>query len=80
MNSMITLHKSKVGPKGQITIPKELRDRYHFREGEEVIILPSDDGIIIKHSKATLRGCLKGKIDVKGIENDVKALRSRWRL
>jgi AbrB family looped-hinge helix DNA binding protein len=77
---MITLHKTRVGPKGQITIPKELRDMYHLREGEEVLILPSDDGIIIKHSKVILRGYLKGKINAKSIENDVKTLRSRWRL
>jgi AbrB family looped-hinge helix DNA binding protein len=77
---MITLHKTRVGPKGQITIPKELRDMYHLREGEEVLILPSDDGILIKHTKVILRGYLKGKINAKSIENDVKTLRSRWRL
>jgi AbrB family looped-hinge helix DNA binding protein len=77
---MISLHKSRVGPKGQITIPKELRDRYHLMEGEEVIIIPSEDGILIKHPKAALRGSLKGKLDLKGIENDVRKLRSQWRL
>ncbi len=77
---MITFHKSRVGPKGQITIPKELRDRYHLKEGEEVMILPSEEGILVKHPKATLRGYLKGKLNVKGIESDVKELRSQWRL
>ncbi len=77
---MIIIRKSKVGPKGQITIPKELRDRYHLKEGEEVLILPSDNGILVKHSKTTIRGSLKGKLDVKGIENYVKELRLRWRL
>ncbi len=77
---MITLHKSRVGPKGQITIPKELRDKYHLKEGEEVLVLPSDDGILVKHSKANVRGSLKGKLDVKGIESDVKELRLQWRV
>ncbi len=76
---MIT-HKSRVGPKGQITIPKELRDIYHLKEGEEVLILSSDDGILVKHTKANLRGFLKGMLDVKGIEDDVKELRLKWRL
>lgn len=74
------IHKSRVGPKGQITIPKELRDKHHLKEGEEVLILSSDEGILVKHSKANLRGSLKGKLDVKGIENDVKELRLQWRL
>lgn len=80
IKSVITLHKSRVGPKGQITIPKELREKYHLKEGEEVLILPSDDGILVKHPKAVLRGSLKGKLDVKGIEDDVKELRLQWRL
>jgi len=77
---MLSLHKTKVGPKGQVTIPKELRDRFHIKEGEEVIILPSPDGIIIKHPKVILRGYLRDKLDIKGIESDVKKLRLKWRL
>lgn len=77
---MISSHKSRVGPKGQITIPKELRDKYHFKEGEEVIILASNEGILVKHPKTTLRGILKGKIDVKGMESDIRKLRLKWRL
>ncbi len=40
--------KLKVGPKGQIVIPKPLREAYNIREGGSVIIELRDDGILIK--------------------------------
>lgn len=73
-------YKGVIGPKGQVTIPKELRDRYHLLEGEEVVILPASDGVILKHPQTTLRGRLKGKIDIKGFEDDLKELREQWRI
>lgn len=41
-------------------------------------MLPIDEGILIKHKKTPLRGMLAGKIDVKGFEKDIKALRKEW--
>jgi AbrB family looped-hinge helix DNA binding protein len=38
----------KVGPKGQILIPKVFRDRYGLRGGEVVIIEPEEDGVLIR--------------------------------
>jgi len=40
--------KLKVGPKGQIVIPKVFRDAYGIKEGGEVIIEPTDKGLVIK--------------------------------
>lgn len=72
--------RSTVGPKGQVTIPKELRERYHLLEGEEVLIIPATEGVLIKHPPSALRGRLRGRIDLKGLEEDVKEIRSQWRL
>jgi AbrB family looped-hinge helix DNA binding protein len=74
------VNKSIIGPKGQITIPKELRERYHMHEGEEVVLLPGEEGVLIKHPVSTLRGKLRGKIDMKGFEKDLEELRKQWRL
>lgn len=71
-------HSATVSSKGQITLPKEYREGYHLLEGEEVLILPTEDGILIKHKKTPLRGMLAGKIDLKGFERDIKALRKEW--
>jgi AbrB family looped-hinge helix DNA binding protein len=40
----------KVGPKGQIVIPKVFREAYGIKEGGEVIIEPKDEGLIIKRT------------------------------
>ena len=37
-----------VSPKGQILIPKKIRDRYGVKPGHKVQLLERDDGIVIK--------------------------------
>ena len=69
-----------ISSKGQVTLPKELRDKYHLQEGETVVVLDAGEGILIKHGRASLRGLLKGKIDSKGFEADVRKLRKEWTL
>jgi len=69
-----------VSSKGQITLPKDLRDRHHLVEGEEALIVDVPEGILIRHGKKTLRGVLKGRLDVEGMEEDLRTLRKEWRL
>jgi len=38
----------KVGPKGQILIPKIFRDRYALKEGDLVVIEPEERGVLIR--------------------------------
>ncbi len=38
----------KVGPKGQIIIPKPLRDAYNIVEGKTILIEPLEEGILIR--------------------------------
>jgi len=40
--------KIRVGPKGQIVIPKVLREAYNIVEGGIAIIEPREDGILIR--------------------------------
>ena len=69
---------STVSSKGQITLPKSLRDRHHLREGESVLIIDSEEGIVIRHGRFTLRGMLRGEIDVERFERDLRKLRKEW--
>lgn len=69
-----------ISSKGQITLPKELRDKYHLQEGETATVLDAGEGILIKHGRASLRGLLKGKVDQKGFEEDLRRLRAEWSL
>ncbi len=69
-----------ISSKGQITLPKHLREKYHLHEGESAVVLDAGEGILIKHGRASLRGLLKGKLDVKGFEEDLHRLRQEWTL
>jgi len=41
------MKKVKVSPKGQIVIPKELRDKFGIKEGEEVIVEELEEGVLV---------------------------------
>jgi AbrB family looped-hinge helix DNA binding protein len=72
--------RSRVGPKGQITIPKDLRERYHLLQGEEVVLVAQEDGVLLKHGQSVLRGRLRGKLDLDNLEAELKKLREEWTL
>ncbi|MBX8646782.1 MAG: AbrB/MazE/SpoVT family DNA-binding domain-containing protein [Thermoplasmata archaeon] len=67
-----------ISSKGQVTLPKELREKYHLNEGETAILLDSGEGILIKHGRTSLRGLLKGKIDSDEFEEQLRKLRKEW--
>jgi AbrB family looped-hinge helix DNA binding protein len=72
--------RSKIGPKGQVTIPKELREKYHLLESEEVVVVPATEGVLVKHPTTSLRGRLKGRINTGGLEDELKRIRKQWRV
>lgn len=75
------IYKSKVTSKGQLTLPKELREAYHVREGEVVFLVPIRDGILLKHSgDVELSGLWRGLCTPEEVGDWVEELRSRWRL
>lgn len=41
-------HKRTVGDRGQVTIPKELRDRQGIKGGDEIKFVETNDEIVIK--------------------------------
>ena len=48
----------KVGPKGQVVIPKIFRDELGIEPGDEVEVSLSENGVLIQsvHATKTLRG------------------------
>ena len=70
--------RSTVGPKGQITLPKVLSERYHLLEGVEVVLVEEWDGILVKHPQESLRGRFRGRFDLKGLEGELREVRSEW--
>ena len=65
-----------ISSKGQITLPKELRERHHLGEGEEAVVVDTEAGILIRpRPKQKLYGLLKGRVDAPTLERSIRVLR-----
>ncbi len=73
-------YRSKITSKGQITIPKAIRDLLHLLKGDEIVLVPTEKGVILKRETASLRGIWKGKLTKKDIDEGIKEIRSKWRI
>ena len=67
--------------KGQIAIPESLRKQYELHDGESILLIPVENGIIVKRvcDMKSLRGSMK-EIDVEKASKFIKKLRSEWRI
>jgi antitoxin PrlF len=63
----------KVGAKGQVVLPKELRERHGIRPGDEVTFDDRDDAIVVRkaESRAEIARRLRGFL--RDSPNDVLA-------
>ncbi len=73
------VYRSKMTSKGQITIPKSIRDLLHLLKGDEVVLVPTEKGVILKRETASLRGIWKDELTEKEINDGIKEIRSKWR-
>ena len=82
---MKTTH-SKVSQKGQLTLPKEFRDNLNIKPGDEVLIMLTDESIVIKPKimhLGMLRGLLQDELSEKNIEQiheEILTERKKWSL
>ena len=77
----------RISERGQITIPKRLRDRFGMNRNVEVEIVPADNGLLIRKRSAAehpvdrvyaILGRAKGDDDFMSSSNDyVEAIRGR---
>jgi len=71
--------KMKVSPKGQVVIPKPLRDKFGIKEGEEVLVEESKKGILVmKREENPLKamvGLFQGKTNNKSSIDLVRDIR-----
>jgi AbrB family looped-hinge helix DNA binding protein len=70
---------SRVGTKGQVVIPKQLRDRLGIVPGDEVDFVLDDDAVRVSpvREHASLRGSLAGLGITAELESDRRAERDR---
>jgi AbrB family looped-hinge helix DNA binding protein len=62
----------KVGPKGQVVIPKKFRDELGLESGDEVVVSLSGNGVLIQpvHTTQSLRGMFAGSGMLKMLMDD----------
>lgn len=77
--------KMKVGPKGQIVIPKEIRDEKKILPGDEVFIELSEKGILIEKPKrdiiADFERIAKSGKSIDKVDSDkdyAQMMKQRW--
>lgn len=68
---------AKISEKGQLTLPKEIRQKYNINKASYVRIIPLEDGVKLvptnQEGISSLRGVVKveGKQDFRAIRNQV---------
>jgi len=62
----------KVGPKGQVVIPKKFRDELGIEPGDEVIVSLTANGVLIQslHASHSLRGMFAGSRMINMLMDD----------
>jgi AbrB family looped-hinge helix DNA binding protein len=65
----------RVGPKGQVVIPKPLRDEIGLRPGDEVVFRLEGRGVRVEpvHARESLGGLLRGHDLTGALEIDRRA-------
>lgn len=56
---------ARIGRRGQITLPREVRERLHLLEGQRIAFVVKGDDITLQPLTATLRN-LRGSVQVDG--------------
>ena len=70
----MTEYKTKIRDRGELTVPKELRERYRLATKTEVKFIPKVDGILIKPKVSDPVSEIKGLVkdvwpkDVSSVE------------
>lgn len=53
---------TKVSEKGQVVIPKEIRDKLRFTEGSKLIVIAAEDAVILQRIET-----IAGRVRIKEI-------------
>ena len=75
------MQSTKLSSKGQVIIPKTFRSAYHWEAGQELIVIDTGDGLLLKSKTPfaesdlnEVAGCLKYMGTAKTIEEMEKAV------
>lgn len=60
MGDDTVIELTRVSDKGQVVIPKEIRDRFNLAEGTKLIVLATDDAVVLQKAE-TFVGSVQAK-------------------
>lgn len=63
---------TKVSDKGQVVIPKEIRDKLGFTEGSRLIVVATEDAVVLQRVET-----IAGKVRMRDLLERVRALTDR---
>jgi len=63
---------TKVSEKGQVVIPKEIRDKLRFNEGAKLLVIATEDAVILQRIES-----VAGKMRVKDIMERVRSIANK---
>jgi len=63
---------TKVSDKGQVVIPKEIRDKLGFVEGSRLIVVATEDAVVLQKVET-----IAGKVRMRDLLDRVKSLTDR---
>jgi AbrB family looped-hinge helix DNA binding protein len=75
---LISIIASKISEKGQIVIPKELRDRFHFQVGDTLIFSVVEGRLILEKIEKKLSQILRDSQPVESSVDFQRKLRAEW--
>ena len=73
---MEKVKKVRISSKGQIVIPRWIREKLDLRKGDELLVELSGDRIILKPTVKLSE--LRGIDGVKGLSRELDNLRRKW--
>ncbi len=72
MSGEAIIEVARVSDKGQVVIPKEIRDKFNFAEGTKLIVVATGDAVILQRIETVV-----GSVNTKELLDRVKWLAGR---
>ena len=69
------MEKTRLSSKGQVIIPKSIRDSRGWKPGEELLVEETNDGIFLKPARGFPRTMLREVLGCMGYKGPPKSLR-----
>jgi AbrB family looped-hinge helix DNA binding protein len=73
--------QTRLSSKGQVIIPKSSRDAHHWEAGQELVVIDTDEGVLLKPARPAakstldeLSGCLSYQGSAKSLEDMERAI------